>query len=54
MFCVTPNGKNKFFVTCNDGDTEKLKVLGGIKLEIDDEGFMVEMCGVLEKILESL
>jgi len=54
MFCVTPKGKNEFFITCSDKDMEKLKVLGKIKTEVGNKLFMAYACDVLEDMLESI
>jgi hypothetical protein len=54
MFCVTPEKKNRFFVSCNDRDFEKLKVLVECKISNDDIYVVLEICSMLEKKLEDI
>jgi len=50
MFCVTPVGDNRFYVSCSDHDIEYMKKL---IVHSDLEHVNVEICKVMEIILEN-
>lgn len=49
MFCVVPAGDNRFYVSCSDGDTIRMKEL----MEHQNSSYInLELCKVMEIILD--